>query len=737
MGENKKYDTEKIIKTFFMESCEMLDAMESCLLSLEKNMIDSETLNALFRSVHSIKGSSGMFNFDEIESFTHRVETILDSVRKGNLVIDANLIGILLESKDYISILLDEYEKDNSAVIDETVKAVGAGLLEKMRNYGILAQTSAGSTAEGIPADIGTDSSERVSSECWHISLRFGKEVLRRGLDPQSFISYLSEKGKIKYILTVDDELPPIEEMDPESCYLGVEIIFDSDMQRKDIVEVFEFMKDDCDIRILPPRSTIAEYVKLINELPETPMRIGEILIQTGSLTEKELKTALSIQVTELSKNEPGAKEKQSLIGEILIDEKIVHKPVLDAALEKQKDNIKIEEKKSKSIRIDAEKLDDLINIVGELVITSASVRQTAEQSGIPEIVQPVLTLSRLVEDVRDRVMNIRMVQIGDTFKRFERVVRDLSRERGKEADLVISGGDTELDKTIVEKINDPIMHLIRNSVDHGIGTPDERIKNGKSGRGTIKLNAYHETGSIVIEVRDDGKGLNREKIYNKAVELGMIQPNQSITDNELFQVIFEPGFSTAEKVTNVSGRGVGMDVVKKNIEFLRGTVVLESEEGVGTVTRIHLPLTLAIIDGFLVQVAGAYYVLPLDMVSEVFEVSREELKKKEGANIINLRNEVLPFMRLRDFFEIPDYETRVENVIVVDYARKKAGIVVDRLIGEFQTVIKSLGKLFTELKWVSGATILGTGEVALILDVPQLIQNCQVMEASQRQTIQ
>jgi two-component system, chemotaxis family, sensor kinase CheA len=402
----------------------------------------------------------------------------------------------------------------------------------------------------------------------------------------------------------------------------------------------------------------------------------------------------------------------------------MIHKPVLDAALEKQKENTKAEERKSRSIRIDSEKLDELINIIGELVITGANVRQIAERIESEDIIQPVLTMSRLVEDVRDRIMNIRMVQIGETFKRFERVVHDMSRENGKEVDLIINGGDTELDKTIIEKINDPLMHLIRNSLDHGIGKPEERIKSGKSRRGSVSLNAYNETGNIVIEIKDDGNGLNREKIYKKAVESGLLQQNQHVDDLDLYQYIFQPGFSTAEKVTNISGRGVGMDVVKKNIESLRGTIVLESTEGVGMTTRIHLPLTLAIIDGFLVQVSDSYYVIPLDLVSEVFEVNKNDLKGKEGASIINLRGEVLPYMRLRDFFEDTAGETLTENVIVVEYARKKAGLVVDRLVGEFQTVIKSLGKLFMELQWVSGATILGNGEVAFILDVPRLIQS-------------
>ncbi|MFH0976636.1 MAG: chemotaxis protein CheA [Spirochaetota bacterium] len=719
MTTSNRYDASKAITAFFNESREMLDTMETCLLSLEKDKDDSECINALFRAVHSIKGSSGMFNFTQVENFTHKVENILDNVRKNVIGIEEELINVLLECRDYIIKILDLYEEDNSAVINAAFRAEGDSLLSKLTRY-------RGSSA---PADVKQDdkkaveqplppeANSSVSSKHWHVSLRYGKDVFRHGLDPQSFISYLGSIGNIIKIITIEDSIPSLNDIDPESCYLGFEIIVDGVTSKKEIEEVFEFVKDDCEIRILPPGSKIALYVKLISDLPETPMRIGEILVEIGCLTRRELDLALSLQEILRTDNV------QPQIGDILVNEKMIHKPVLEAALEKQNIITKSEERKSKQLRIDSEKLDELINIVGELVITGANVRQITERYENSEIAQPVLTMSRLVENVRDRIMNIRMVKIGETFSRFERVVRDLSRESGKEVDLIVNGGETELDKSIIDKISDPIMHMIRNSLDHGIDKPDERVQKGKNRRGSLTLNAYHETGSIVIEVTDDGNGLNRDKIHKKALELGLIQKDQQIDDNELFLFIFNPGFSTAEKITNISGRGVGMDVVKKNIESLRGTVAIDSKEGTGVTTRIHLPLTLAIIDGFLVQVCGAYYVVPLNLVNEVFEVTRNELIQKEGANIINLRGEVLPFMRLRDFFEEPDEETVSENVVVVECARKKAGIVVDRLAGEFQTVIKPLGNLFSELQWVSGATILGSGEVAFILDVPRLIQ--------------
>ncbi len=706
MSSSDKYNMQSAMNLYFTESREMLDAMESCLLVIEKDNKDQETINALFRTAHTIKGSSGMFGFSEIEKFTHNIENILDDVRHGKIEISPELSNIFLEAKDFIMTLLDFFEEDNSAVLDAGLTAVKTKLLDKFKPY--------------IPA-LAKDVIPK--SRLWHISLKFKKDSFRNGFDPGTFIAYLESLGKIAAVETIKKDVPALSKIDPESCYLGFEIDFESDTTKKKIEEVFEFVKDDCDIHIISPLDAINSSIKLINELPETPSRLGEILTNTGILTDTELDKALLLQKQEITKDEKNNTDNASKIGEIFLEEKMVHKPVLDAAIEKQKDIAKTEERKNKSIRIDADKLDDLINVVGELVITGANIRQLAEKNGDSDILQSSITMSRLIEDVRDKTMNIRMVQIGETFKRFERVVHDLSKETGKEIDLVISGGDAELDKTLIERISDPLMHLIRNSVDHGIATPQERLAKGKPRKGKIFLNAFHETGSIVIEVRDDGDGLNRDKIFEKALKLGMVQPAQNISDNELFQLIFEPGFSTADKITNISGRGVGMDVVKRNIEALRGTTLLDSKEGEGMTIRIHLPLTLAIIDGFMIKVDEYFYVIPLDMVVEGTEVTKDEISGRDGGNFMNLRGEMLPLLRLRNFFEFEEGEQLTENVIVVEYSRKKIGLVADKLMGEFQTVIKPLGKFFTDLQWISGATILGNGEVAVILDIPKLIQ--------------
>jgi len=717
---------------FFVESRELLDTMEKSLLTLEKNNSDTESLDAVFRAVHTIKGNSGMFGFSSIEDFTHIIENILESMRHGDVPVDNKISELLLDCRDFIEVLVnacdsnsgqaldtdnDEYRQD---LEDALMEYLGSGTADLLKD-----KTPGTSSLETGPVINGRDSGDTVINDCWHISLRPGKEVFNLGLDPFSFIKYLESLGEIAALRTIYDDMPCGKNMDPELCYLGFEIDFRGNTDRAGLAEVFEFMQDDCEIRILPPKSSVSDYVRMIEELSDEPMRIGEILREIGSITDSELSHMLEMQK---SNGEPDTLH----IGNILVQENMVQQSVVNAALEKQKSMKKRDEQNRKLIRIEADKLDNLINLIGELVIVGSNVRQLAGSRDSTGLVEVVENMSRLIEEIRESTMNVRMVQIGETFQRFERVVRDLSRERGKEIDLVIKGGETELDKTLIDKMSDPLIHLIRNALDHGIDTPDVRIKKGKRARGTITLNAFHETGSIVIEVKDDGNGLDTERIFQKSVDLGLISPDQNISDYDLIQNIFEPGFSTAEKVTNISGRGVGMDVVRKSIESIRGSVQLESEKGTGTIVRIHLPLTLAIIDGFMVSVADSYYVIPLDMVLECTEVQRAELDSKEGGNFLNLRGDVLPFIRMREFFGEENAGPEKPKVVVVEHAGRRAGLVVDDLIGEFQTVIKPLGRIFNGLRWISGSTIIGNGEVAYILDIQKLVQNIRNTDLSE-----
>jgi two-component system chemotaxis sensor kinase CheA len=710
------------LPTFIAESRELLQDMEEALLRIEQSPDDADTINAIFRAAHTIKGSAGLFGLDDIVAFTHVAESVLDRVRSGELSVNASMVATLLASGDHIRELVDCAA--NRREITEPLREKGQALVNQLNTCLNGGPASAGKV-EKMPVEYvlphTAQGGGEVETDHWHLSLRFGCDVLKDGMDPLSFIRYLGTLGEINQIITLVDAIPAAAEMDPESCYLGFEIGFKSNADKTTIEGVFDFVREDSKIRILPPRSKISEYLQVIVDLPAEDMRVGEILVRCGTLTPAELEAALCLQREENT-------DPPRPIGEVLMDEQMVQSPVLHAALKKQE---QIKEQKSNEaqlIRVDADKLDQLINLVGELIIAGAGTTLIAQRAGVPELVEATATLSRLVEEVRGSALTLRMVQIGGTFNRFQRVVRDVSKELGKDIDLVISGADTELDKTVVEKIGDPLTHLVRNSMDHGIEPADVRLARGKPAKGTLKLNAHHDAGSIVIEVSDDGGGLNKERILKKAIERGLVSEGAVLSDKEICSLIFEAGFSTADVVSNLSGRGVGMDVVRRNIQALRGTVDIDSVEGQGSTVRIRLPLTLAIIDGFLVGVGNATYVIPLDMVVECIELSAKDHDASDK-RYLNLRGEVLPYRRLREHFEVQGEAARRENIVVVRYGNTKAGLVVDKLLGEFQTVIKPLGSIFQHLQGIGGSTILGSGEVALILDVPGLMKQVVTSE--------
>lgn len=709
---------DQALQTFIAEAYELLEEMETCLLQLENNPADHSAIGAIFRAAHTIKGSAGLFGLEPIVSFTHVVEDVLDRLRAGDIEISRMLIALLLESGDHIHYLIDvvavrAQQPEQAAITRE------AGLRQRLqfyRNTGSEMITT-GAADNGISPDVSTLTSANGGSyDLWHISVRFGPDVFRHGMDPLAFLRYLNSIGQIIRITTLADSLPPVDALDAESCYLGFEIDYQSDATKAEIADTFEFVRDNCQLHILPPHSKTEEYIELIKNLPEQTSLLGELLVASGALTTKELEEGLQQQAG-------AAYKPASPLGEILIEQRSVEPELVQAALEKQSQIQEHKTKESRFVRVHAEKLDELISLVGELVIAGAGASLLARASKNEALYEATSTVSSLVEEIRDGALRLRMVPIGDTFNRFARVVRDVSLELEKNIELQISGADTELDKTVVEKISDPLMHLLRNAMDHGIEAPSVRQAAGKSETGLLRLNAYHDSGSIVIEITDDGAGLNKERILQKARERGLLSANAQLTEQEIYNLIFEPGFSTASAITSLSGRGVGMDVVKRNITALRGTVDLSSEAGKGTKVSIRLPLTLAIIDGFLVGVGKASYVVPLDMVQECIELSAVTGSLDNQRNYINLRGEVLPLVFLHEHFNTGDGHSRRQNVVVVKSAEQKAGLVVDELLGEFQTVIKPLGKLFSGLRSISGSTILGDGTVALILDVPALIQ--------------
>ncbi|MDD3517777.1 MAG: chemotaxis protein CheA [Chromatiales bacterium] len=716
------------LQTFFAEARGLLLEMEEALLKLEDEPGDQDALNAVFRAAHTIKGSAGLFGLDGIVAFTHTAESVLDLARDGKLPVDDRLTGLFLECRDHIERLLDLATAD--AGLDDETRDAGAALSERLATYLGASDgdkhlpEEAVSSVERIP---GSASDDNV----WHISLRFARDVLQNGMDPLSFIRYLATIGDVLHVTTLPDALPPAAEMNPELCYLGFEVRLRSDADKSRIENVFEFVREGSAIRILPPGSRIQDYQRLIEDLPEDNLRLGDLLVASGAVTRRELEEALSLQ----SGRQARGADDAALLGNVLVSEQVVQPEVVDAALNKQKEARSRQSQESKLLRVHADKLDSLINLVGELVIAGAGLGMLAAREKDAAMVEAVSGVARLVEEIRDGAMRLRMVEIGETFNRFRRVVRDVCKETGKDIELVINGADTELDKTVVDRIGDPLTHLVRNAVDHGIESSALRAERGKPAQGTVSLNACHESGGIVIEVADDGGGLNRDKILAKARSRGLIAEGQELADADVWNLIFEPGFSTADQVSNLSGRGVGMDVVKRSIEALRGTVEIESRAGRGSIFRIRLPLSLAIIDGFLMSVADGHFVVPLDMVLECVELNGKEAAN--GRDYIDLRGEVLPLLRLKDHFALEGPSSRRRNVVVVHWGGRKAGLVVDELKGELQAVIKPLGQLFSGLRGLSGSTILGSGEVALVLDVPMLLEQALLHESRQLNPLQ
>jgi two-component system chemotaxis sensor kinase CheA len=712
------------LAAFEEEAREMLTEMESSLLAIEGGGTDPGLINAIFRAAHTIKGTAGMFGQDGVVSFTHHVETVMDDARKGKLTVSSDLVTLMLRCCDHMGFLVGEGLGRETRGEEEAARE--KVLLEGLMSFVGGDEAVARRAAKGADAVQGTstaaasepavaasnsggdgDGGDTGTPDGWHVRVRFGSKVMREGMDPLAFIRYLGTQGTINWTRSELLDLGAPEAFDPENCYIATELVISGGIEEPTVRAVFDFIADQCELTVEPCSTAwLTESRRFPAQTPEpaaaasttsepapepTPTPAPPPALVVASPAE-------AVPVTS-GGDDGGARRGGGA-------------PAAAAGKGGE----------SRFLRVEAEKLDQLINLIGELVIAGAYSSLIAQRLRDGEMLEAISTVTGLVESLRDTALNLRMVPIGATFTRFQRVVRDLSAELGKDVDLQISGADTELDKSVVEKISDPLTHLVRNSLDHGLETRERRIEAGKSPVGTLQLHAYHDSGSIVIEVADDGGGLNADKIRAKAVERGLISAGATLTAREINNLIFEPGFSTADAVSNISGRGVGMDVVKQNILSLRGTIDIESEPGVGTLTRIRLPLTLAIIDGFLVNVAGGAFVVPLSMIVECLELRRDDIETASGRNYVNLRGKVLPFVRLRDVFEKNDGVQRRENIVVVNYAGRMAGLVVDELVGDFQTVIKPLGPLFKMVRGISGSTILGSGEVALILDVPSLI---------------
>lgn len=714
---------DQVLQTFYDESRELLVDMEIILLDLEFHPEDRELKNALFRCVHTIKGSSGMFGFDHVVGFTHVVENILDRLRADDLEYSRDLAQLLLQSRDHIKNLVDV---DQNAISME-MKTHEAQLLGGLEAYHQVSIGTESEPAEVEPAVVNSETAVE-GSKLWHISLRFDGDVFRHGMDPLGFIRFLQTAGEIVSLHTLTRSLPDLADMDPESCYLGFEITLDSSASLEDIRAIFEFVETLCEITIIAPGAALGVYNQWLEKFSADERdELIDWLLQDGEISAQQ-HSALKSGDIELLVNDPAANERiASTAEDVLVNLSELRS---DTSADKASAPRDASASRTQYIRVPADKLDQLISLVGELVISSSSVVVNAVKGGDKDTREAAANMSLLVDDIRDAALDLRMVPIGECFQRFQRIVRDVSDELGKDIYLSIHGADTELDKSLVEKITDPLTHLVRNACDHGLENAEKRLSRGKIAQGTLRLNAYHQASHVVIEISDDGNGLDRERIRSKALEKGLIHADQVLSDQEIFNLIFEPGFSTAEKVTNLSGRGVGMDVVKKSIQALRGSIEVLSEPGEGSTFRLRLPLTLAIIDGFVASVGKAVYVIPLEAVVECIEFPVEEQLEASKHQFINLRGEVLPFIPLHEYFQVPGYaQGRRQNIVVVNHSGKKVGLVVDELHGEHQTVIKPLGKLFAHLQGLAGSTIMGNGQVALVLDVAALIQQVSIVE--------
>jgi two-component system, chemotaxis family, sensor kinase CheA len=655
---------------FFEESFEGLEIMETELLELDFNNPGEEEINKIFRAAHSIKGGSGSFGFNEITNFTHVLETLLDEVRAGKHQLIKDEVNLLLTSVDCLRDMLSAV-RDKTEVDEEQVKSIQIEL-EKA-----LGSNSSNDNSDNDSSFTDTSDSSGVG---WKIKFIPHVNLFQTGNDPLRMFRELQELGEL--ITEVDiDKLPPFEKCDYEECYLSWELTLNSDVSEGQVKEVFEWVEDECDL-------VITKITPDISNKDTSEQDIKEV----DSDEEKRVGDRRASDDRRKTDRRGGSNTESS------------------------------------SIRVNIDKIDALINMVGELVITQSMLGQFGEDfdiKNIDKLNDGLKQLERNTRELQENVMQIRMLPISFSFNRFPRLVHDLSTKLNKKIELKLSGESTELDKTVMEKIGDPLVHLVRNSLDHGIEMPEDRIAAGKPETGTIHLNAYHEGGNIVIDIEDDGAGLKKEKILNKAIERGIVNEGDSLTDKQINELVFHAGFSTADVVSDVSGRGVGMDVVKRNINDLGGVVEVKSEEGKGSVFSIRLPLTLAILDGQLIRVGTQTYIVPLISIIESLQIKSEDTKSIAGdTEVYRLREDYIPILRLHSVFNISCDSTKLDDglLVVVEAEGQKVGLFVDDLLAQQQVVIKSLETNYQKVEGVSGATILGDGTVAMILDVSSLI---------------
>ncbi|MBA4086367.1 MAG: chemotaxis protein CheA [Novosphingobium sp.] len=665
------------IEAFRIEAGELLEATEQALLDLSHDLTSRELIDTVFRGMHTLKGSGAMFGFDALAAFTHHCETAFDRVRKGQARASAELVALTLSAMDHMRTLIDQPNGDG-------VESESADLLAGLQ---ALLDGEGAAAVVDCRDDAAHDTTERADTglgQGWHLHFRLPANALATGTNPLLLLDELRELGATN-VAAEFDAVPPLDELDPTQCLMGWSMDLPASANREVIEDVFLFVLDDMELSITPIAGSNDDVGATAEDGPSD--------------------TAVAVVPSPLPHAAVGSAEVASA----------------------EPASAKAARGPSESVRVPAERLDLLMDRVGELVIVQSRLAQLAG-NGISgpagELALRSISeeVERLANELRDTMMVLRMVPIASLFGRFRRLVHDLARETGKSIDLTTDGESTEIDKTVSERLADPIVHLIRNACDHGLETEEERLAAGKAASGRIRLSAQQAGGEVLITIEDDGRGISRERVRAKAEANGLIQPGQVLSDGELLQLIFQPGFSTAAQITNLSGRGVGMDVVKRTIEGLRGHIDMTSEPGKGSVITLRIPLTLAIIDGLLVRVGQNNYVIPLAAVEECLELSLEEDIRSRGRSMIQLRERLVPFLRLRELFATGTRPDPFQKIVVIATGGERVGLVVDQIIGSHQTVIKSMSSLHRSIPSFSGATILGDGGVALILDVVQLV---------------
>ena len=668
-------DLSRFHQTFFDESFEGLDTMEAALLRLDPDAVDSETINTIFRAAHSIKGGSGTFGFTAVASFTHLLETLLDQMRSGKRVVTAENVDLLLKSSDAVRELLHAAQDAREADV-ELIARHQLALETTLATDGSTTAIETAAPDLAVVAEI---------TQGWNIRFLPQPSLFRSGNEPMRILRELATLGPLSAEPVLDESLT-LAETNPEDAHLGWQLTLAAPVSEAVVREVFSWVEDECTLVIEPLKA------------PDVKAGKPQLTVIEGG------------KGREAPEDRRGGDRRVN-------DRRSEASPAAGGAAANN----------GGSIRVPTEKIDLLINLVGELVITQAMLAQQAGNLD-PTLCEKLLAglgqLDRNTRQLQESVMSIRMLPMDFVFSRFPRLVHDLATKLGKQIRLETIGADTELDKSVIEKIADPLTHLVRNSLDHGIETTEERIAAGKPAEGSITLKAGHRGGNIVIEIIDDGRGLNREKILAKARSNGL-DVHDGMSDAEVNQLIFAPGFSTAEVVTDVSGRGVGMDVVKKNIIALNGQVDLASKPGQGTHITIRLPLTLAILDGMSIAVGNEVFIVPLASVVESMQAQKDDVKTVGGAGrVVRVRNEMVPLMARHDLVQLPPSTHNEHNLfILIESEGRKLALEVDELLGQQQVVVKSLESNYRRVPYMSGATILGDGRVALILDAAELVR--------------